>query len=386
MGIGRSRDYCNQTRLFLLARDSKIQIIRASANLRFVQVLCMALYETPSRIWRRIQDEQEPSSLPSLPEFEHSVAPETVSDQTSTEDNIPPVHSTPIAVTATAKLQSSTSSTARFATSIASRSVSAKSSASHTYTRDPQESFNISAITSLPHNSREDNADPDEELSKSANSVPEAYLPPMEADEGEDMSLVDALESVSRASSPLPPDFSIEEPTPKKGLKYDYSISLRSEPKVRGHVIGIRCYYKPIFSPPHSTSTATLHFASQSLALELRPFHEPRLPLHPPRLTPLPRVTARSIFPEIHHRQLRGFMYRYRSRHLRHPQPCPCLASSSRPQKKLRFPTSKTDSRLQTDMDITKRVSQIYLRTRMTTLATCNGNPHFPLRLIRAML
>jgi len=320
----------------------------------------MALYETPSRIWRRIQDEGEPSSLPSLPEFEHSMAPETVSDQTSTEDNnneILPVHSTPTAVTATAKLQSSTSSTARFATSIASRSVSAKSSASHTYTRDPQESFDISAITSLHRNGCEDNAEPDEELSKSANSVPEAYLPPMEADEGEDMSLVDALESVSRASSPLPPDFPAEEPTPKKGLKYDYSVSLRSEPKVRGHMIGIKCYHKPTFSPPHSTSTATLHFASQSLAHELRPFHEPRLPLHPPRLTPLPRVTARFTFPEIHHRPLQGFMYRYHSQHLRHPQSCHCLASLSRPQKEPHFPTSKTGSRLQTDTDTTKRVS-----------------------------
>ncbi|KAL4062577.1 hypothetical protein J3A83DRAFT_4109663 [Scleroderma citrinum] len=199
----------------------------------------MALYETPSRIWRRIQDEREPPSLPSLPEFEYSVAPETVSNQTSTKDEdneILPVHSTPIALSSnnhilTAKLQSSTSSTARFATSIASRSVSAKSSASHTYTRNQQESFNISAITSLPHSSDE-NVDSDEApLSKSANSVPEVYLPPVEADEGEDMSLVDALESVSRSSSPLPPEFLSEAATPKKGLKYDYSISLRSEPK-----------------------------------------------------------------------------------------------------------------------------------------------------------
>ncbi|KAG6334363.1 hypothetical protein ID866_4724 [Astraeus odoratus] len=198
----------------------------------------MALYETPSRIWRRIQDEREPSSLPSLPEFEHSVAPETVSEQTSTEDDneFLPVHSTPVGVpshtaTSTVKLHSSTSSTARFATSIASRSVSAKSSVSQTYSRHPQDSFDVSAIMSLPQDSGE-NADLDDEpFSKSGNSVPEAYLPPMDAGDAEDMSLVDALESLSRSSSPLPPDFPAEGPTPKKGLKYDYSVSLRSEPK-----------------------------------------------------------------------------------------------------------------------------------------------------------
>lgn len=201
-----------------------------------------ALLETPSRIWRRIQDEQEPPSLPSLPGFEHSMAPETTSDHSSSEDSnlVLPVHSTPVSLSShttatTAKLHSSTSSTARFATSVASRSVSAKSSASQAYIKYPQESFDVSAITSLPHNS-EDSAPPDEGLlSQRVNSIPEIYLPPVEADDGEDMSLVDALESVSRSSSPLPPDFPAEEPTPKKGLKYDYSVSLRTEPKVCLH-------------------------------------------------------------------------------------------------------------------------------------------------------
>ncbi|KIK90884.1 hypothetical protein PAXRUDRAFT_831297 [Paxillus rubicundulus Ve08.2h10] len=196
----------------------------------------MALCETPSRIWRRIQDEREPSSLPSLPAFEHSTAPETESDPTSTDDgsDMLPIHSTPAAfsshtVTSTIRLQSSTSSTARFASSIASRSVSAKSSVSRTYGRLAQESFDVSAITSLPQEG-EENTDPeDARLMKSTNSVPEAYLPPLDGDEVEDMSLVDALESVSRASSPLSPKLPPEDPTPKKGLKYDYSISLRSE-------------------------------------------------------------------------------------------------------------------------------------------------------------
>ncbi|KAF9224049.1 hypothetical protein BS17DRAFT_880101 [Gyrodon lividus] len=197
----------------------------------------MSLYETPSRIWRRIQDEREPPSLPSLPAFEHSMAPETESDPTSTdEDNdILPVHSTPAAfsshtVTSTVRLQSSTSSTARFASSIASRSVSAKSSASRTYGRVAQQSFDVSAITSLPQEGEGSTGDPeDARLVKSTSSVPEAYLPPLESDAAEDMSLVDALESVSRASSPFSPELPLEEPTPKKGLNYDYSVSLRAE-------------------------------------------------------------------------------------------------------------------------------------------------------------
>lgn len=199
----------------------------------------MAQYETPSRIWRRIEDEREPSSLPSLPAIDHSVVPDTESDQTTTddEDELLPVHSTPAAAsshnaTATIRLQSSTSSTVRFATSIASRSASVKSSASRSFGRLAQRSFDVSAITPLPHES-EENTDPEEPPDKSTNSVPEAYLPPPESDEAEDMSLVDALESVSRASSPLSPEPPPPEPTPKKkGLPYDYSVSLRSEPQV----------------------------------------------------------------------------------------------------------------------------------------------------------
>ncbi|KAG8221048.1 hypothetical protein J3R82DRAFT_2558 [Butyriboletus roseoflavus] len=198
----------------------------------------MALYETPSRIWRRIEDEKEPSSLPSLPGFEHSVVPDAESDQTTTDDDdeLLPVHSTPPIssshnATATVRLQSSTSSTVRFATSIASRSASAKSSVSRSFGRGAQKSFDVSAITSLPHDS-EENTDAEDPPEKSTNSVPEAYLPPPESDEAEDMSLVDALESVSRASSPLSPEPPPPEPTPKKkGLPYDYSVSLRSEPQ-----------------------------------------------------------------------------------------------------------------------------------------------------------
>ena len=198
----------------------------------------MALYETPSRIWRRIEDEREPSSLPSLPTIEHSVVPDTAeSDQTTTDDEneLLPVHSTPAATSshnATIRLQSSTSSTVRFATSIASRSASLKSSTSRSFGRAAQQSFDVSTITSLPHEP-EENTDPEQPPEKSTSSVPEAYLPPPESDEAESMSLVDALESVSRASSPLSPEPPPPEPAPKKkGLMYDYSVSLRSEPQV----------------------------------------------------------------------------------------------------------------------------------------------------------
>ncbi|KAH0836767.1 hypothetical protein J3R83DRAFT_8515 [Lanmaoa asiatica] len=199
----------------------------------------MALYETPSRIWRRIEDEREPSSLPSLPGFDHSIIPDTESDQTTTDDDheLLPVHSTPAAAsshnaTATIRLQSSTSSTVRFATSIASRSASVKSSVSRSFGRVAQKSFDVSAITSLPHDS-EENTDPEDPPERSTNSVPEAYLPPPESDEAEDMSLVDALESLSRASSPLSPELPPpQQPIPKKkGVPYDYSVSLRSEPQ-----------------------------------------------------------------------------------------------------------------------------------------------------------
>ena len=218
----------------------------------------MALHETPFRIWRRIEDEREPSSLPSLPEFEHSVVPgDTESDHTTTDDdNEPlPVHSTPAATsshnaTATIRFRSSTSSIVRFATSIASRSASVKSSALRSFGRVARDSFDVSAITSLPNDS-EENTDPEDPLEKSANSVPEAYLPPPGSDEAEDMSLVDALESVSRASSPLLPEPLPPEPTPKKknGLSYDYSVSLRSEPQVSLFDLSVDTIYRRSLHP-----------------------------------------------------------------------------------------------------------------------------------------
>ncbi|KAG1881054.1 hypothetical protein F4604DRAFT_1992869 [Suillus subluteus] len=200
----------------------------------------MAMLETPSRIWRRIQaaDEGEPPSLPSLPAFDDSGAQDSDSDHHSTDDglDILPVHSTPAplsahTVTSTIRLQSSTSSTARFASSLASRSVSAKSSSAsrtYPYPRSPVQSFEASAITSLPHESDENTEPEDSPLADSRRSIPESHLPP-EENEMDDMSLEDALQSVSRSSSPFSPEIPLDNPTPRK--KYDYSMSLRSEPQ-----------------------------------------------------------------------------------------------------------------------------------------------------------
>lgn len=81
----------------------------------------------------------------------------------------------------------------------------------------------------LPHEGDENTDPEDSPLGPSTNSVPESHLPPEEHDI-DDMSLEDALQSVSRSSSPFPPEISPDELTPKK--KYDYSIPLRTEPHV----------------------------------------------------------------------------------------------------------------------------------------------------------
>lgn len=68
----------------------------------------------------------------------------------------------------------------------------------------------------------------DQDMGESTrSSVHEQYLPPDDSEEDE-LAIAEALQSVSRSGSP---PLGIE-PTPNK-KKYDYSISLRSEPKVR---------------------------------------------------------------------------------------------------------------------------------------------------------
>lgn len=212
--------------------------------------------ETPSRIWRRIQDgeERDMPSLPSLPAFEDSamVDPDTSShhgDESS--DNLSSI-STPITSTpaptnshhtaSTIYGHSATASATRFANSIRSSNRSSRSSlagfmSSKSISRLPpqHESFDVSAIPSLPAPDVSD-----EELDESQDSVPNAYLPPQDTqheDEYDDLSITDALRSVSRSGSP---SFSArdyrDEATPKKKFSesyVEYSVSLRSEPKVR---------------------------------------------------------------------------------------------------------------------------------------------------------
>src|SRR5882762_9549711 len=94
----------------------------------------MALLETPSRIWRRIEanEDHDIPSLPSLPGFDDSAAGDPT-DTTSGSDQDHdvdldislPVHSTPALSSRTAastiRPPGSSSSTTRFANSIASR-------------------------------------------------------------------------------------------------------------------------------------------------------------------------------------------------------------------------------------------------------------------------
>ena len=204
------------------------------------------MLETPSRVWRRIQDNegQDMPSLPSLPAFEDSGDHEL--ELTDEDEDIlptsPPLQSTPAAsayhrTASTIRPPSSTSSTARFARSIISRSSkSSLNSSRGNQTRQqslpPDVSFDdVSAIPRLPNASDHSDfadirsSDQDTEGSNEG-SVPGAYLPPGVVDDEDEIDITEALASVSRSGSPAP-DFGT---TPKK--KYDYSLSLKSEPRV----------------------------------------------------------------------------------------------------------------------------------------------------------
>ena len=213
----------------------------------------MAAYlETPSRVWRRIQvdQEQDMPSLPSLPVFEDSAAPSSVaeSDHESSEDDMQiasPIHSTPHVlshITSTVRVPSTTSSTARFAHSLASRSSKSSLSVSRGLSatarmsvEHAEDSFDVSSIPSLPVR-RDDSAELDIRSSDqdTHSSVPEDYLPPpIEDIVDADLDLSDALQSISRSNSPALEDRDNIGETPRKKSDYDFSMSLRSEPKVR---------------------------------------------------------------------------------------------------------------------------------------------------------
>ncbi|CDO73312.1 hypothetical protein BN946_scf185008.g74 [Trametes cinnabarina] len=199
-----------------------------------------SLLETPSRVWRRIQVDQDRDmpSLPSLPAFDDSADPHITTTDDGSEDEMQiasPIHSTPAALSnaaSTLRAPSSTSSTARFANSLASRSTKSLSTSRGTAPAHVDDGgFDISSIHSLPDVHRQvadmDIHSSDQETEDS--SVPEAHLPPALDDQLEaELDLSDALQSVSRSNSPALGD----RETPRKKSDYDFSVSLRSEPKV----------------------------------------------------------------------------------------------------------------------------------------------------------
>lgn len=76
-------------------------------------------------------------------------------------------------------------------------------------------------------------SDGTEEDMEESKSIPDVYLPPPdeEDDDHRELSLTDALESISRSGSPPFATGPVSrEQTPKKS--YDYSTGLISEPKV----------------------------------------------------------------------------------------------------------------------------------------------------------
>jgi len=208
------------------------------------------MLETPSRIWRRIEaiENNDMPSLPSLPPFEDS---EDSQEPIQNDDDhqfdedfdslVSPLHSTPTTthhtVTSTVNGPSSTSSTARFAHSIASRSnkslTGLASSRGTSTRRNRHESFEIPSLPQIPAAATHRYGTDEEEEQEESKSVPDVYLPPPddEDDQDRDFSLTDALQSLSRSSSPpfIPETISREE-TPKKN--YDFSMSLKLEPKV----------------------------------------------------------------------------------------------------------------------------------------------------------
>ncbi|KAJ7580264.1 hypothetical protein C8J56DRAFT_278799 [Mycena floridula] len=192
------------------------------------------LLETPSRIWRRIEavEDHDMPSLPSMPAFDDSgeelelsseaLSPQEDSDNMSTQS---PIHSTPAAAShyISARARLSTSSATRFANSIA-RSARSSAAGKSTGSSDHPDSFDVSAIPSLPHIQPERESDrySEEEEEESKESVPDIYLPPADGEDDE-YSLADALQSISHAGYE-------SGATPKKQEHSDYYVKLKPEP------------------------------------------------------------------------------------------------------------------------------------------------------------
>src|SRR6266852_791073 len=196
----------------------------------------MALLETPSRIWRLIEaDEQnDMPSLPEVPPYEDSndINATTTSEESHQSAFNPssPLQSTPAPPSNqnTIRLQSSTSSSTRFAQSLASRasrSGSAFSSSTGSLSRHSRPSVSIQRselsfddVSAIPLYPRSNIVASDE-----------AGVNGVGRDDLEDMSLAEALRPPSRGASRVSP----EGMAGNVHSKYDYSVSLRSEPKVR---------------------------------------------------------------------------------------------------------------------------------------------------------
>lgn len=193
--------------------------------------------ETPSRILRRIealeaQDSDLPS-LPSFPEFEgsdvesfHASSAQSVSPKTmriEDDDDAVPYQSTPAPLSSqmtrsTVRPPSSSSSATRFANSMRI--------SLGTTRRSQQDSFEVSEI--LPTQIGSD--------SSASASIPDVYLQPGEnADAMLHLQALGAMAVTARSNNDLrfPHSYVSDEhkgtPSPKT---HDYSVSLRSEPKV----------------------------------------------------------------------------------------------------------------------------------------------------------
>ncbi|KAJ3782678.1 hypothetical protein GGU10DRAFT_389676 [Lentinula aff. detonsa] len=215
-----------------------------------------SILETPSRIWRRIEAEgsRDMPSLPSVPGFDDSAEISLSSDdlQSSRQEHEleeepsfghihSPIHSTPAASShhaSTIRATSSTSSTTRFANSLArsGRSSLAHSSVSRMVsTRQIHpDSFDVSAIPSLPEEDIEHHLsdETDDHLIGSRESAPEDYISDrqktkLEEEADFDVSLTDALESISSPYQSEPE----RGRTPKERSYIDYEVPLKSSPK-----------------------------------------------------------------------------------------------------------------------------------------------------------
>lgn len=228
-------------------------------------------------------------SLPSLSGFEEdepSLDLDSGSEHDGGTDSDLPTHSTPALShrsSTGSQNPSSTSSTQRFANSFA-RSRASQSGSRATASKNRSYSFDVSAIPSLPdvHGERGTyHFSEEEDTDDSKDSVPDAYLPPEHPEDDEeedDMSLSDALQSVSRSNSPYPDEY---EPTPKK--HFDMVVPLRSEPKVCltfHHSSNLSLLFSPARSMRIVISRCVARFREHALLLyHVRPFHL----LHPRR-------------------------------------------------------------------------------------------------------